>query len=280
MAKFLKGNGLNFEIEKIFDEAENKIIIISPYIQLHDRFKSSLRSKLNNPNLEIFLVFGKNEEDLSKSIKKEDIDFFIQFPNIKISYEKRLHAKYYANEYKGILTSMNLYGFSQNNNIEAGVLMEFSLSGVFTNASLDLDSEDYFKQVFEQAELIFHKTPNFKKGNLLTSTKYLGSEIVIDKIDDYFRVKPTKKVFTAKQPVQKTATPDKLGYCIRSGKQIPFNIERPLDDYAFKMWSKYKDVDYTEKYCHFSGELSDGKTSVKRPILAKNWRAAKEKFNL
>ena len=49
---------------------------------------------------------------------------------------------------------------------------------------------------------------------------------------------------------------------------------------AYKQWSKYGDADYPEKFCHFSGEASDGKTSVNKPILNKNWKEAKQKFNL
>lgn len=49
---------------------------------------------------------------------------------------------------------------------------------------------------------------------------------------------------------------------------------------SFKSWSKYSDPDYPEKFCHFSGELSNNETSVNRPILKKNWKKAKETFNL
>lgn len=79
-------------------------------------------SKNDNPELEIIVVFGKNEDDISKSMSQEDFNFFKEFPNIEIRYEKRLHAKYFANEENAILTSMNLYGYSQDNNIEFGIL--------------------------------------------------------------------------------------------------------------------------------------------------------------
>lgn len=60
MAKFLKGNELNSELDKIFEKAEGSIILISPYIKLHDRIISVLRSKLNEPQIEVTVVFGKN----------------------------------------------------------------------------------------------------------------------------------------------------------------------------------------------------------------------------
>jgi hypothetical protein len=45
---------------------------------------------------------------------------------------------------------------------------------------------------------------------------------------------------------------------------------------AFKSWSQFSNKDYPEQFCHYSGEPSDGETSVKRPILRKNWKKAQE----
>src|SRR5947209_6950250 len=119
MAKFLEGNELNLELERIFKNADEQLILISPYIRLHDRYASALKTKKDKHKLEITIVFGKNEEDMSRSMKEEDFNFFKDFPNIQIYFEKRLHAKYYSSEDAAILTSMNLYSFSQDNNIEA-----------------------------------------------------------------------------------------------------------------------------------------------------------------
>jgi phosphatidylserine/phosphatidylglycerophosphate/cardiolipin synthase-like enzyme len=47
----------------------------------------------------------------------------------------------------------------------------------------------------------------------------------------------------------------------------------------YKVWSQFGDPDYPEKFCHFSGEPSNGETSVSKPILKKNWKKAKEIFN-
>lgn len=40
---------------------------------------------------------------------------------------------------------------------------------------------------------------------------------------------------------------------------------------------KENDLNYPEKYCHFSGDKSNGKTSKIKPILGKYWKVAKEK---
>jgi RNA polymerase-binding transcription factor DksA len=281
MARFLKGNDLNAELEKIFETAEQNIILISPYIKLHERYKSSLLTKLHNENIEITVLFGKNENDMSRSMKQEDFDFFKQFPNIEILHEERLHAKYYANESKAILTSMNLYGYSQNNNIEAGILIENSLT---KDKNIDNETWEYFKTVLEQAELLFEKRPVFEKKNFFNSTKYIKSKVEIDKLSDFFNNKSYKKVSkkntSKREDVSTKNIKNGIGYCIRTGKEITFNIEKPMQYEAFKMWNKYKNPDFAEKYCHFSGELSNGNTSVDRPILNKNWKKAKEKFDI
>ncbi len=198
MARFLTGNELNAEVGNIIEKAEEQIILISPYIKLHDRFVSALRAKKNIDKLQITIVFGKNEKDLSKSMKQEDFSFFKEFPNIQIRYEKRLHAKYYANESVAILTSMNLYDFSQDNNIEAGVMTKASLLGnlasnIITNVtgsdSLDNQAWEYFQRVIDQSELLFLKTPQYEKTNLGLSKKYTDSVIVTDKLTDFFKDK-------------------------------------------------------------------------------------------
>jgi hypothetical protein len=110
---------------------------------------------------------------------------------------------------------------------------------------------------------------------------------MVDRLSDFFNNKKYEKVYKKEVHINKSKanketikTKTNKGYCIRTGKEIPFNIKKPMSYEAYKMWSKYNDPDYPEKYCHFSGELSYGKTSVNKPILSKNWKKAKEKFNL
>ena len=302
MAKFLTGNELNAEVEKIFEQAEEQIVLISPYIKLHDRFASTLRTKKDNAKIEIIIVFGKNEDDLSRSMKHEDFNFFKEFPNIEIRYEKRLHAKYFSNEYSAILTSMNLYNYSQDNNIEAGVLTKVSLLGnlakdLLTNVtgedSFDRKAESYFSRVIEQSELLFKKVPEYESTMLGLSKKYKSSKIAIDKLTDFFDNKSkydrhsrkdaqeSKGVYQPKQDYFETVVlSENFGYCIRTGKPIPFNQDMPYSEEAFQSWLRFSNEEYPEKYCHFSGEHSNGETTKARPILRKNWKKAKEANNL
>jgi hypothetical protein len=267
MGKFLKGNQLNAELEKLFDDAQEFIVIVSPYIKLHARFIDSIKSKIDDDNFELIIVFGKNDDDLTKSLSSQDFEFLKAFPNIQIRYESRLHAKYYSNETTAILSSMNLYDFSQNNNIEFGILTK---TGKLISDPLDTEAYNYFDQVIENSALLFHREPNYESQMLGLSSKYIGSDIVTDKLSQIFDKKVKTKVASTK-PVS-----SQKGFCIRTGISISFNPKRPLSDKAYKAWSQYSDENYSEKYCHFSGEKSNGETSFSRPILRKNWKESKK----
>ena len=256
---------------------------------MHERYIAVLKEKIGNPQLKIIVVFGKNEDKLSKSMNYEDVAFFTQFPNVEIRHEKRLHAKYYANESNALLTSMNLYSYSQDNNIESGVLTKAGLLKNLTGLSnsligetdFDKQASAYFWKVIEQSEPLFCKEPVFQSGFLGFNKKSEHSEIKVNKLSSVFAEAKSIKVeneTNKKVELKDNSTP--TGYCIRTGAKIPFNIEKPLFPEAYKSWNRYGDVDYAEKYCHFSGELSGGETSVSKPILKKNWKKAKEIFSL
>jgi hypothetical protein len=284
MARFLKGNELNSELEKIFENACVEIILISPYIKLHERYVSTLKSKMK-PEIKVTVVFGKNEENYSASMSESDFNFFKEFPNIEIRYEKRLHAKYYANESNAIITSMNLYGYSQNNNIEAGVMTKRQMLSL---DELDDEAFAYFSMVIEQADLLYKKVPQVENKWIGLTRRYLPSVVEIDTLSDFFA--GTKKAETTngtnrtfeKSAIRTVSQPitSATGYCIRTSKHIPFNPAQPMCADAYKSWQKFGNKSYAEKYCHFTGEPSNGETSFAKPILKKNLNRAKEIHHL
>lgn len=280
MAKFLQGSALNAALERIIEEAQESLMLISPYIKLHTRVKDQLKLKLDNPRLKIIIVYGKKGK-LNKLIE-DDLSFLKKLPNIEIRYEKNLHAKYYANENEGLITSMNLYDFSQNNNIEAGVLAKppnIVTALVKNDDDVDREAYQYFLNVIKNSELLYHNEPVKLKALLGLQTKYSESIVQLDIVDSYHvgaintsksKIDQNSEVFNEKQ---------QMGFCIRTGEKTPFNIEKPYNEKAFNSWSKWRNEKYAEKYCHFSGELSNGETCFASPILRKNWKDAKSTFN-
>lgn len=93
-----------------------------------------LIEKRNELQLKLIIVFGKNKEGISKSLAYHEVLFLQSFPSVEIRYQENLHAKYYANEKHSILTSMNLYDYSLENNIEFGILTKIQDSKKESNA--------------------------------------------------------------------------------------------------------------------------------------------------
>ena len=264
MAEFVEGSLLNLRLEELIKEAESHIILISPFIKLHPQIRDLLKSKKEDPNILVSIVFGKNEDDITESLHKADFEFFKEFANIEIRYNPRLHAKYYANENKAILSSMNLHEYSQNNNIEFGVVVDkqgvLALKGRLLNDVLDADAFNFFDDVIESSEVKFIREPRPKlKDKLIKLRKgaYTHSETTIDELSKLFKV--SVKI--------------KNGYCIRTGIEIPFDIKMPMSSNGYNQWvDDGRNKLQPELYCHFSGEKSEGANSLAFPVLKKYYR--------
>ena len=112
MARLLDAFGSRDTLKDIILQAHHQLILISTYIKLNNEIKTALSTHFDKPELEIVIVYGKNEEDKTKSISEEDYNFFKRFANISIRYHKRLHAKMYANDHQCLCTSLNLHDYS------------------------------------------------------------------------------------------------------------------------------------------------------------------------
>ncbi len=93
MSKFITGKELEDAVYNIIWDAQNTLLIVSPYIKLEKYFRELFDHHLNNPKLHIIIVFGKNEGDVKRSLTKDDFDYFKKFLNISIIHIPNLHAK-------------------------------------------------------------------------------------------------------------------------------------------------------------------------------------------
>ncbi|MBS9781297.1 MAG: phospholipase D family protein [Gammaproteobacteria bacterium] len=116
MAKFLNTSGITYHLEELIKNSSDRLILISPYLKLSERIKELLEDK-NRLKIDIRIVYGKSE------LQPEEINWLKNLTFIRTSFCKNLHAKCYLNENECIITSLNLYEFSQINNNEMGVLI-------------------------------------------------------------------------------------------------------------------------------------------------------------
>lgn len=290
MADFFTGKALDEKLTDIIWKANKELIILSPFIRL-DEYCKKIFSKLKKSHeLEIILVFGKNEGETQRSLNQDDLEFFKDFENIVIIYCNNLHAKYYSNENEALLTSLNLLGKSMTGNVEYGV--SFPNSKLIID-KLYTDSMNSTNEVIKNNPCVFVKRPLYKKTNFGLSKKHIGNEILLDETNSLYQnknfvkkyyndfeyelfqteSKPTREEFHSvnepknkEQNYNKNNDPD-VGYCIRTGNKIPFNPKRPFSYEAYQIWVLYEDWNYPEKFCHKTGKPSYGKTSMANPIL-------------
>jgi hypothetical protein len=135
MAKFLNTSATNYYLEELIKGATDRLILISPYLKLNDRIKELLEDK-NRLKIDVRIVYGKSE------LQPMEISWLNELSFVRTSFCKNLHAKCYINESSCIITSLNLYEFSQVNNNEMGVFV-----------SRDDDPEMY-KDTYEEAQRI------------------------------------------------------------------------------------------------------------------------------
>ena len=114
MAKFLNTSATNYYLEEMIKGAKDRLILISPFLRLNDRIKELLEDK-NRLKIDVRIVYGKSE------LQPEEVNWLKGLTYVRTSFCKNLHAKCYLNEELCIVTSLNLYEFSQVNNNEMGV---------------------------------------------------------------------------------------------------------------------------------------------------------------
>lgn len=290
MAKFVTGDDLIQAVDNIIHEAKERLLIVSPFIRLDGYFKDLFSIHKGNPDVEIILVFGKNEYDVSRSLQEEDFEFFKSFPNIGIVYVPNLHAKYFSNEKLGVVTSINLLDASFKNNIEYGVVGEPKLFGGYDKFDLDAFHESL--DVVKEGQAVFARVPSFKKKMFGLAKDYMGSEIVWDATQDLLngypfderdifefmdkdrfkefetKLKPKREDYGAESRASKIKKRDQddqneEGYCIRCETEIPYDINRPYCNKCYKIWSQFNNPDYQEQVCHSCGNQEY--TSMEKP---------------
>lgn len=293
MAEFITEKKLDEKLTDIIWNAKKELIILSPFIRLDDYCKNVVFKNLKNkPELEIILVFGKNEGEAHRSLNTSDLEFFKEFSNIVIIYCSNLHAKYYANDDEALLTSLNLLGKSMTENVEYGIC--------FPNSKINLDklytdSYKYTNSVITENPCVFVKRPIFKKTNLGLSKKYISSRVLYDKTNALYNngnygnksyndfeyeiqdseykpsredyVPEVKEVTKNQYSINNRTQQAELGYCIRTGMKIPFDPQRPFSYEAYQTWAIFENWNYRENYCHKTGKESNGRTSMAKPIL-------------
>jgi phosphatidylserine/phosphatidylglycerophosphate/cardiolipin synthase-like enzyme len=233
MAEFLTTHGTAFQIEKVIAGARKRLTLVSPFLKLSKTLAERLQDAARR-GVTITIVFGKEELEHEQELLLSGL------VGVRMYFLPNLHAKCYFNEERMVITSMNMYEFSEKHNREMGVLLEAREPG-YADALREVDS---IISAAEARSVLSARTRN--------RATYQPSETV---------------------PARVSSRSHRHGYgvCIRCKASIPRNPWRPLCGACYEVWSAYQNPDYQEQWCHFCGQPTD--TSFNRPLCWNCYRA-------
>ncbi len=250
MAKFLRTEDMLVELRDMLEGAKERIVLVSPYLQVGPRIQTLL-SACSARGLSIDVVYREKEQRW-KGGSKESRNFdWLKLPMLRVKLLTNLHSKCYLSESHAIITSMNLYDYSQTNSVEMGVLLD-----------REVDKELYTAVETEVNRLLSAPAP---KGNG-------GATMATEGL-----VTPTPPLSMSKETAVGTVlrkfaalffapseTAIASGFCIRCGEAIPLDVVKPLCKSDYGKWKAYENRSYQEKFCHRCG--SKHATSMNKPL--------------
>lgn len=134
MAEFLTTHATAANIENIILNARQKLVLVSPYLQLSRAFFDRLKDS-DERGVKIVLVYGKHQ------LKPNERNQLEKLKNLSLFFCENLHAKCYFNEDNMVITSMNMLEFSEKTNREMGVLAKRQDdAGIFKDAVREVQS--------------------------------------------------------------------------------------------------------------------------------------------
>lgn len=232
MAKFLDTTGVSYHLQQLIVQAQDTLILISPFLKINERLRQALDDK-DRMKIDIRIIYGKNE------LQPEQINWLRGLRFVRTSFCENLHAKCYLNEQEAIVTSMNLYEFSQVNNQEMGIYV--------TKA----EDPELYAAIYDEARRLI-------------------------RISDEIRVS-VEKVVTAETAEEPSGSGEPTAYCIRCRKEIPLNPSAPYCPECYKVWKRYENPNYQEKYCHICGK--DNTSTINKPVCYVCYKQHRERFS-
>ena len=236
MAEFLTRHGIVHHMDRIIKEADKELILISAYIQLDDRTKDRLQNKKRGTKVHV--IYRKGD------LKKRERDFLDEH-DFRHSSIENLHAKCYLNENQALITSMNLYQYSQEKNEEMGILVSRE------------DDRELYEEIHEEATRL-------RKASSSSATTVKRPKSISASTKPKSRRKPTIK------------TP-KDSFCIRCKTNLPANPEKPYCNSCYNTWNYFQNPEYEEKHCHICGKQN--KSTLLKPLCGTCYKKYKGVFN-
>jgi hypothetical protein len=220
VVEFLNKDAAYAKIVSIVDKATNEAVLITPYIRMPDDLFARLKYK-DAKGMKTVVVCRGN--DLASEVKSN----LRQLRHLELRFDEDLHAKCFYNEDSMVITSLNLYEYSQQHNREMGILINRT------------EDESVFEEALSEAKYIITsaKKESAIKGVSVAIGKAAKS-LVASQTADRPRTTRTYK------------SSNEQGFCIRCGQNKTYDASAPYCLDCYRVWDKYRNPEHKEKYCH------------------------------
>lgn len=233
MAEFLTTRGTANQLEQLIQEAENQLTLITPYIQIPPGLLPRLRAADARGVKTRLLIRTEN-------LKLDEREKLSELRNLSLYSLGNLHAKCYANERAVLVSSMNLYAYSEQNNFETSVLLTEEDGGAIRKARAEL--EVFF------GEATYHPPQRGLRA-------FIG-----------------RAIGKSEPPVKAPARVSAKGFCIRCAGGIRYSPKAPLCEKCYASWAAWGNENYVEQNCHRCGK--DENVTKARPLCSPCFREA------
>jgi phosphatidylserine/phosphatidylglycerophosphate/cardiolipin synthase-like enzyme len=231
MAKFLDTTGVSYHLQLLMNDAKERLLLISPFLKINDRLKQSLEN-LDRLKIDVRVIYGKND------LEPTEQSWLKSLRSVRTLYCQNLHAKCYLNEKAAIITSMNLYEYSQINNNEMGILVD------------KVEDPELYQNIYDEAMRLVR-----------TSDEIQTTVAQVPKIME-------------KQAKLSHNVP---GYCIRCHTENPLDPMVPYCRGCYAVWKQKGESNmHEEKFCHICGKPN--KSSLEKPACIACFKANKDKL--
>lgn len=198
-------------IIEIIRNSKKYCFLVTPFFQPWTILQRELEKATQQQKKIVFILRDTSENHLNFEYLNEDFGFDIVFV-------ERLHTKLYLNENECLISSMNLYESSKDNNFEVGY--HFRSQTQAKN----------FKETIIDNDILITQ-PEILKGRYFNDIE--NNE---------------KRNHNTKNPFRQIDL--SMGFCIRCGVQISLNPANPLCDDDYRTWANWGNYNFGESYCH------------------------------
>ena len=117
MVQYLNTQAAYAEIENIVNRAENTLVMMAPYIQINRTLLQKIFHASEHRGINVSLICRKSD------FRPEEMDAMNKISRLEIFDLPNLHANCIFNEKAMVMTSLNLFDYTQINNRDMGAML-------------------------------------------------------------------------------------------------------------------------------------------------------------